>query len=219
MHLCTRRLAVTVALAVTALAGVFASVASAGHFSISNQRFSIEFASVEVFSFSPVVRCRMTLEGRFTERTMAKVRETQIGTITSARIAHPCTGGEMWVFNGSEVLHTRTLATSLPWTMTYRSFLGTLPNISQATLFLLRPRFLVEAFYLGTLVTCEFVGINGPDGPPTVTLRRSGTNRITELLLIADLEPGMPSACPEPRLTGTGPYVSPEGAGVFLTLI
>jgi hypothetical protein len=102
--------------------------ASARSFSISNQTWRAIFypfleeerrEQIEISNESgtTIYRCRLTLEGSFHSRSIAKVAETLIGYVNRAAL------GECGF------LDTRLLSETLPWHVRYRSFLGALPNI------------------------------------------------------------------------------------------
>ena len=120
-------------LGATALMCVVVCSASARSFSISNlswrtiyypflpeerrrepeQREQWEISGPEFVTY----RCRLTLEGSFHARSIAKVAESLIGYVNRATL------GEC------PINDTRVLRETLPWHIRYRSFSGTLPNI------------------------------------------------------------------------------------------
>lgn len=107
--------------------------ASARSFSTSNQTFRTIFSPFlpeeprreeernEQFEISSELattyRCRLTLEGSFHTRSIAKVAEALIGYVNRATLAE------------CAFLSTRLLTETLPWHVRYRSFSGVLPNI------------------------------------------------------------------------------------------
>jgi hypothetical protein len=113
---------------------VVAGTASARTFSISNQTWRAIFypfleeeerrepelrEQIEITSeLATTYRCRLTLEGSFHTRTIAKVAETLIGYVNRAALPE-CSG----------FMSTRLLTETLPWHVRYRSFSGALPNI------------------------------------------------------------------------------------------
>ena len=122
--------ALTTALAAALLLAAATNTATARSLSISNQNVRGTWASLE-FNSSVVVRCRVTLEGSFHTRTVAKVARTLVGAVTRATVDEAnCTNG-----NG------RPRNETLPWHITYEGFTGTLPNISGVFLLLSRFRF------------------------------------------------------------------------------
>jgi hypothetical protein len=176
--------------------------ASARSFEVNNQNIRITWASLEFngSEFAEPVRCRVTLEGSFHTRTIAKVREALIGAITRATVAHPCiTGGEGFALNGVE----RTPNT-LPWHVQYDSFEGTLPRISAITVILSRSSFLINngicAGRYGNETDRIFgrtsVGAGGELGTITPIVGRNSATLVTRLSGIF---------CPgNGQLTGTG---------------
>jgi hypothetical protein len=129
-----------------------ATNATAGRLSTTEQSFRNTFTSLE-FTAGSTIRCRVTLEGSFHSRTIPKVRGLLVGAITRAIVAHPCTGGEVWADNGSEVQPLGVAPQRLPYHMTYDSFVGTLPAITAVALALSRASFVLQATILG--LTCR----------------------------------------------------------------
>jgi hypothetical protein len=139
----------TLMLAMTALTAAFllatsVGTASARNLSVSNQNFRIVWREL---TFGGIVNCEVTLEGSFHYRTIVKRERTLIGWITRAIVRHPCRTGEGWADNGSEVIlggRTAVKAT-LPWHLTYETFLGTLPTITGLRILLRAPSFVIFA--------------------------------------------------------------------------
>jgi len=78
------------------------------------------------------VRCRVTLLGRFTERTISKNPSINQGTINHGELGS-CTGG------------TATMRTeTMPWTIRYGFFEGVLPRIRSIVTTLIGARFRVR---------------------------------------------------------------------------
>lgn len=110
-------------------------IAAARNLSLSNQTFRQTWAPLTMsvtgpFEGTRTIRCNATIEGSFHTRSIAKVVGTLIGYITSERFAHPCTGGEVWSANGTEVMGGSTVESTLPWHIRYDGFTGTLPSIT-----------------------------------------------------------------------------------------
>jgi len=108
--------------------------AAANRLSYSSKEFRIVWSTL---SFSAEeggisIRCPVTLEGSFLERTFPKT----IGTL-SARITRATVGT---CREGSATI----LAETEPWDVTYESFTGTLPSITSVRYQLLRAAFQVE---------------------------------------------------------------------------
>ncbi|MGN6189500.1 MAG: hypothetical protein ACTHOE_11410 [Conexibacter sp.] len=129
------------ALAAALLLAAGVSTATARNFSLSSQTFRATFAELRFTAEGGIsITCRVTMEGSYHSRTIAKVREALVGSVTAVSVAHPCNGGEGFAFNGVE----RTPNT-LPWHLQYDSFEGTLPSsISGITQILSRFRFLIQ---------------------------------------------------------------------------
>ncbi len=121
------------------------TTASAGRIESSTQNVRLVWSSLE-FASIVTVRCKLTLEGSFHSRTIQKVERTLIGAVTRAIMqAASCTNGKAWAENGVEVAPLGTLASTLPWHITYESFEGTLPAITAVNLLLSRFRYVIEA--------------------------------------------------------------------------
>jgi hypothetical protein len=136
----------TLMLAMTALTAAFllatsVGTASARNLSISNQNFRIVWRNL---NFGGLVECEVTLEGSFHYRTIVKRERTLIGWITRAIVRHPCISNEGWADNGAEEFLGRRTINSLPWHVTYETFLGTLPNITGIRLLLRAPSFVIN---------------------------------------------------------------------------
>jgi hypothetical protein len=143
---------IAMATAALLLAGVAAS-ASARALSTSEQSLRASFSSLEFGGSGATIRCRVTLEGSFHSSTITKIRGALAGAVTRAIIGHPCTGGEAWADNGTESEPLGTAPNKLPFHITYESFVGTLPAISEIHLLLSRESFVIGATVLG--LTCR----------------------------------------------------------------
>jgi len=139
------RLFVT-AIVATALLGIAVSAASAGRLSTSSQTFRATWAELTFSDGVTAVRCRVTMEGSYHSRTIAKVLHGLVGFVTRVTVARPCNNGTVWAYNGSEVNEVLggTVPNTLPWHITYKTFAGTLPNILEVRLLLMGVRFLVR---------------------------------------------------------------------------
>lgn len=126
----------------TMLAGLAAALvmalsvgsASASKISYSNQGFRITWSRL-TFSASGgglPITCPITLDGSFHSATMTKTAELQVAQITRALVG-TCQEGRGTV-----------LAESLPWSITYQSFTGTLPGITTVRHNLIGAAFEVE---------------------------------------------------------------------------
>jgi hypothetical protein len=114
------------------LLAVTAGSASARSISSSNQNIRGTWRSLEFASSLVTVRCPLTLEGSFHTRTIAKVERSLIGAVMGAILKQEsCT-------NGRSTPRSETL----PWHLTYESFAGTLPNISNVNILIVSFRFL-----------------------------------------------------------------------------
>jgi hypothetical protein len=103
----------------TVLLGALVSSASAGRLSNSSTTLRATWARMDFTGGFGTVECEVTLEGSLHSRTIAKVARALIGNITAASVSSPCRRG------GATILRE-----TLPWHVTYNSFAGTLPNIT-----------------------------------------------------------------------------------------
>lgn len=181
--------------------------ASATHLSLSSQSFRIAYNPLVLSGFSSEVRCNTTLEGSFSNASIAKAAGTQIGSVTAARFSHPCTGGEWWFYNGTEVLGTTTLANSFPWRVLYTSFENTLPNISGISARVLGMRFLMESTFLGLRVRCVYT--TEELEPMTLRLVRNATTGVVAEAVRGGTTASETSGCPSLRFSGTGAVTVP----------
>jgi hypothetical protein len=132
----------------------------AGRLSVSSGTFRQVYNPLTFEAESTIIRCPVTLEGSYNSRTIQKVTETSIGYITRAGAAESaCTGGRA-TFKSE----------SLPWSMSYDRFTGTLPNISTASRFAIGAVIDLEILP-GLVCRYEAVGMNNRF---SITLRKSG---------------------------------------------
>ncbi len=117
-------------LAAALLLAAATSTATARSLSFSNQNIRATWSSIEFVS-AATIRCRVTLEGSFHARTIAKIARTLIGAVTRLVFdTENCTNGRL-----------RPRGELLPGHLTYEGFRGTLPNIDTVYLLLSRIRF------------------------------------------------------------------------------
>lgn len=207
----------TLMAALAASLALFAAVSTAGaaHLSVSNQGFRVVYSPFIVDGFANEVRCDLTLEGSFSSPTIVKGSGTQIGSVSVARISRPCTGGEMWVYNGAEVLGITTLASSLPWRVLYAGFEGTLPNITAMLTKLIGERLLVESTVLGVRVRCIYTSEELQ--PATGKLVRNTTTGVISEDVAGGTIESVTGGCPSIRLLSRG-AVTLQGSTALVTL-
>jgi hypothetical protein len=154
------------------------TTASAGRLSTSESSIRTSWTSLEFVAGPVTVRCRLTLEGSFHSRTIAKVREALIGAITRAIVAHRCTNGEAWADNGVEPQPLGIAPNRLPFHLTYESFATSLPNIASINLLLSRISFVIA--------TTGTTGRYGrPENNITGTATREAGGGITQITPVA----------------------------------
>ncbi|MGN6190102.1 MAG: hypothetical protein ACTHOE_14500 [Conexibacter sp.] len=168
------KLSLTAMVAVVALAALV-SVASARTLSYSSQTWRTTFPNVEYTGAFNAVRCALTLEGTLHSRNVAKTAGALIGYVTRASHAAACGAGSAIV-----------LAETLPWHLRYRSFTGTLPNITSVGLDIVEYAVsLREA--LGIFCSIR----SNATEPVTLTLSREGGGALTS----ARIGGTLPSSC------------------------
>ncbi len=184
--------------------------ASANRLSYSETRFRIIWTSL-TFSGSGggfVITCPVTLEGSFHSATLAKVREAQVASITRATVNNErCTEGQATI-----------LGESLPWTVTYQSFGGTLPTIASVRHDLIGAAFQIEA---GLGVIC--LARSSSTFPAAGEAAREAGGAITSLTPDGSLAiPVTGTACPTSGIFSGAGEVFVQGSAerrVRLTLI
>lgn len=187
----TRSTTATVALA-AALLLALSVTATAGRLSYSTKEFRIMWSSL-TFSESNgglPITCPVTLEGSFLERTSAKVRDALSARIVRATVA-TCQEGSATILNAS-----------LPWSVTYQSFTGTLPTITGVRYALIGAAFQIEP---GLGVVC--LARTSSEAPAAGEARRDANGRITSLTTDPSLLIPVTGSFECPRFgifTGTG---------------
>jgi hypothetical protein len=158
----TRLTLLTAALLLAAIAGT----AAANTLDMNEQTFRSSWRELTFSAGEFSVSCPVTLEGTFTPgsfgtiaktagNTMARVTRTGFGT---------CTGGT-----------ARALAETLPWSVKYSSFAGTLPNITGVTAHLIGASFLVNP--RGLEMNC--LGRTEESHPIDLAFERNASSEIT----------------------------------------
>jgi hypothetical protein len=112
--------------------------ATANNLRVSNQQIRVTWTGLGLSNnvIRGTFKCPVTLEGSFHSATIRKVAGALIGYISRAAVGNgepPCTGGRA-TFNQE----------TLPWHLTYASFGGTLPRITELTLNLIRASFIIS---------------------------------------------------------------------------
>jgi hypothetical protein len=139
------------------------------------------------------ITCPVTLVGSLNARINKTVGAT-VGTITSGSVG-ACSGSFGVVSASASVL-------GFPWTVTYRSFSGTLPNISRVNLVANGAAFLISASTLLGQLNCLYRDNVDTTtvGAPTVT----GLNVNDSSVALNTILPGTTGTCPNPgAVSGT----------------
>jgi hypothetical protein len=183
------------------LLSVAISTASARRLEVSEQRVYVRWSALEFEAGLGAIRCPVTLLGSFHSRTLSKVSGQLIGYINHVSVAEAsCAGGR-----------ARALTENLPWHVQYRSFAGTLPNITSVAIQLVGARFLV----LQLNVSCLYTTMQAEPGIGTGTVR-SG---VVEPLAASGTIRSTTAGCPAGTFRGPGTVTTgTEGSGVSLTI-
>ncbi|HMI90651.1 MAG TPA: hypothetical protein VK509_04770 [Polyangiales bacterium] len=129
--------------------GIAASGASANRLSVSEEDAEIIWPEAEDVNFNAggnTVECSITLLGSFHSRTIKKIANMLVATVSHATLGD-CD-------NGTGIIDTRP-----PWHVRYVNFTGTLPNLTGVTIQLTGPRFTIN--HTGSGATCITVA-NSP---------------------------------------------------------
>ncbi|HZV72370.1 MAG TPA: hypothetical protein VFF79_01525 [Conexibacter sp.] len=197
---------VTLAMALTA------GSASANRLSLGNNTFRITWSALRFIEEAGFVvgevRCPVTLEGSFHERTFRKTRGALIGyvTRTNTNVAG-CVGGA-----------ANFLPESLPWHIRYTSFTGRLPAITGIRVLFEDVEFRTLIAAIECLYSQETVeSISGEffrvGGGQILTFAFDGTTHLEKLI-------GGPFCPPEGALEGTGEsFILGTTSHTFLLLI
>jgi hypothetical protein len=184
--------------------------ASANRLSYSSQGFRIIWTSL-TFSESGgnfPISCPVTLEGSFNSATFTKVRDATSGSITRAVVNNVgCSEGQATI-----------LSETLPWSVKYQSFSGTLPSILSVRYNLIGAAFQIEP---GLGVVC--LARSSELFPAAGEASRESRGNITSLTPDAALAiPVTGTACPRAGIFSGSGEVFVQGSSerrVRLTLI
>jgi hypothetical protein len=156
--------ALTAAITLGALVGV----SGANRIATSSSTFRMSFANMKLIGFATVT-CKVTMEGSYHSRTIAKVAEALIGYVTKVTVQE-CTGGS-------------ATAVGLPWHMRYEGFTGTLPRIET-----LKEKVVNGAFEVTAIgITCKFAGTTASPMKGIVT--RNTASGVAESLRVDETSP------------------------------
>lgn len=131
------------ALATAAMLTIAVGTADATRLEFPNweRGFRIVWNPLTLSAGSTIIRCPVTLEGTFTTRSIVKIPGQRVAAVTAA------------ASNGCPGVNFTLLTTSLPWSMTYNSFTGTLPRIETVKLNLIGMAFQLETSGISCLAT------------------------------------------------------------------
>lgn len=130
-------------LAVIAVIAIAAGSATATRLEVSSTPFKIVFNPLAITYGTTTIRCPITLEGTFAARSFLKTSGAQIGSLVRSNVAtSSCVNGRMTYNNET-----------LPWSVNYTSFSGTLPSISAIRASLVGVSFNIEG---PLILPCRF---------------------------------------------------------------
>ena len=113
---------VSVVVTVVAVLSIGAT-ASANRLSVDDVDWRAVFPTFTVVTPGGTVECPVTMSGSFHRSTYAKVIDSLIGVVATARAESRCTGGAMTI-----------LQEALPFHVVYAGFVGTLPRIVEVNI-------------------------------------------------------------------------------------
>lgn len=168
----SHRRVVHVAVAATLLLAFAAAVSSAETFDVVSNEFRAIWPSFTFEAAGSRVVCAVTLEGTFQAASITVAARARVASVTRATVG-TCSSGAATV-----------LSETLPWTVQYSSFGGTLPNITELTLRVIGASFRGEASGLACLVR------SSEEHPLNFTARREEFGELGSLRL--DESAGIP---------------------------
>ena len=140
--------------------GAGATASSANRLSLNNSRFKMVWSEFRFQEGAVELVCPMTLEGTLSHTTFTKVAGLQVGSVTVARFG-TCRGG------------SATFLNTLPWSLNYRLFEGTLPNIANILLYLPSVAVRLRDSIFGVQTECLYAGNGNELGLQIFALRES----------------------------------------------
>ncbi len=186
-------------LAATVLLGGLVSTADARNLSVSSQTTRVTFTRINFAGGFGTVECEVSLTLTFHSRTIAKTLNALIGYITAATVNRCARGGA--TINQA----------SLPWHARYRSFGGTLPNITELSKTITGAEWTIREPTFG--ITCTVERASAGD---TIVIYKIVTGRVTS----AEASGERPCGGINGRLEGSTTNVTESGAGrITITLI
>ena len=151
----------------TVLLGALVGSASARTLSLSNQFLEAQFRRVTFEGAGLRITCEVHLSGSLHRRTLAKRVGSLIGYITQAELQRDVDP------DGCETGQASILRETLPWHVRYLGFTGTLPNITQIIVNVIRFAFRFES---GGGLAC--LATSTEARPWIITFARSVATRI-----------------------------------------
>ncbi len=160
------------------------------------------------------ISCAVTMEGSFHSKTISKVSGLLIGYVTDVEVKRPCSGGgEAWALNGFEVRNGMRVGNTLPWHESYRSFTGTLPNISGMKTYVVAQAFQIETT---AMLACLYQATTAQPAFYIDFFREQSADEegVEGIPLVSGL--GCP---PRLALSGAGRLTNIAGTGMTLRLV
>lgn len=182
------------------------SSASANSLRTSSQTFDVTWTPLTFSAGGANINCNVTLRGSFSAATIAKTAGRK-GAITGAALSN-CSGGTATV-----------LTETLPWSVNYVSFSGTLPRISGVRVALIGAAFSVDPS--GILPNCLVGTTVGDEAFGTITIS-GGTATGLRADETTGIDLGGSFICEiagEGFFAGTGAVTNGSGSAITVTLI
>jgi len=183
--------------------GVVVGTATARTLEFSSLTFRVTWASLTFAGEVINIRCPVTFEGSLHSRNMLKTAGSLIGYVTAVSVdTAACAGGR-----------ARANGETLPWHVRYRSFIGTLPNITSISADIVGATFEVEAEGF-----CAWTRLRGT---ATGQFNREVRGALTGVVASGSLPRVSGGFCPNPTLSGTSsaPTVLGTTTRITVTLI
>ena len=179
--------------------GALVGAASAGRLSSTSTTFRAPFSRVVLSGAFGTIDCIVTLEGSLHTRTITKTVGRLIGYVTAANLG-PCASGS-----------ATFLRETLPWHLTYRSFAGTLPNITAMNVDMSG----YSLQYREPLFTCLFRSGTGA-AAMVLTFNREAGGALTTAIISGE---AVPSSCGiNARFTSSQAPLTVAGAATRITV-
>ncbi len=140
-------------------------VASANRLSVSTLALSVVWSRAELTGGWGTTGCALTMEGRMQSATTTKTAGAVMGSITRASVGF-CSVGSATV-----------LRETLPWSVTYSSFAGTLPRITSINTKIIGAKWVIREPAFG--IACLFTSTEARPNTATLNLSAGAVTGVT----------------------------------------